>query len=330
MILKQNKEIENNKWVKLIKNSTYSSPFQTAENYKFFNSIENFSAHVFAVEVGNEYKALALVTIQKEKGLKSYFSRRGIIYGGPLVLDNNKQHLDFLLKEIVKFFRGKLIYLETRNFFSYSEYKYQFKNSGFDYVPWLNFQLDTISETLVKKNMSSSRWRQIKKAIKNGASWAEANSIKDVEDFYEILFNLYNEKIRKPLLPKSFFIDFFKKEMGKYLLIYFENKVIGGIMCPILPGKTIYEFYIAGLDLEYKDQYPSVMATWAAIEYALQNKIPLFDFMGAGSPDEDYGVRDFKARFGGELVEHGRFIYILNPSLYKLGKIGLKLLSKMK
>ena len=51
--------------------------------------------------------------------------------------------------------------------------------------------------------------------------------------------------------------------------------------------------------------------------------------MGAGSPDENYGVRDFKARFGGELVEYGRFKKILNPILYEAGKIGLKFISKV-
>jgi lipid II:glycine glycyltransferase (peptidoglycan interpeptide bridge formation enzyme) len=96
-------------------------------------------------------------------------------------------------------------------------------------------------------------------------------------------------------------------------------------MCPILEGRAIYELYICGLDDEYKEQYPSVMATWAAMEYATQNNIPIFDFMGAGKPDERYGVREFKARFGGELVEYGRFIKINQPVLYKLGKFGLKL-----
>ena len=61
------------------------------------------------------------------------------------------------------------------------------------------------------------------------------------------------------------------------------------------------------------------------IEYANKNNIPLFDFMGAGKPDEQYGVRDFKARFGGELVEYGRFLKINNPFLYAIGRFGIKL-----
>ena len=48
--------------------------------------------------------------------------------------------------------------------------------------------------------------------------------------------------------------------------------------------------------------------------------------MGAGTPDVEYGVRDFKAEFGGEMVEHGRFRKIAKPILYKIGILGIKML----
>jgi lipid II:glycine glycyltransferase (peptidoglycan interpeptide bridge formation enzyme) len=107
-----------------------------------------------------------------------------------------------------------------------------------------------------------------------------------------------------------------------------QGKVIGGMMCPILDGKAIYEWFVCGLDEEYREQYPSVMATYAAIKYAKANNLPLFDFMGAGKPDIPYGVRDFKMEFGGELVEHGRFLYVRKPLLYWIGKMGVRLLKR--
>ena len=113
-------------------------------------------------------------------------------------------------------------------------------------------------------------------------------------------------------------------------MVKWKDKIIGGIVCPVLEGKTIYELYICGLDQEYKDLSPSVMATYAAIEYGFKNGFKKFDFMGAGKPSEDYGVRDFKAKFGGDLVEHGRFIKICNPFLFNLGKAGLSILKKIK
>ena len=63
-------------------------------------------------------------------------------------------------------------------------------------------------------------------------------------------------------------------------------------------------------------------------QYGFKNNLRKFDFMGAGKSNEDYGVRDFKAKFGGELKEHGRFIKINNPFLYSLGKLALGLIKK--
>jgi hypothetical protein len=48
--------------------------------------------------------------------------------------------------------------------------------------------------------------------------------------------------------------------------------------------------------------------------------------MGAGKPDIPYGVRDFKMEFGGELVEHGRFLCVRKPLLYWIGELGVKIL----
>jgi lipid II:glycine glycyltransferase (peptidoglycan interpeptide bridge formation enzyme) len=134
--------------------------------------------------------------------------------------------------------------------------------------------------------------------------------------------------VRTPLFSEEFFLEFYRKGVGKYLLVKYDGKVIGGMMCPILKGKAIYEWYVYGLDEEYRDHYPSVVATYAAIEYAKQNDIPLFDFMGAGKPDIPYGVRDFKMEFGGELVEYGRFLCIRKPLLYWIGKLGVKWLRR--
>jgi lipid II:glycine glycyltransferase (peptidoglycan interpeptide bridge formation enzyme) len=329
MKLLKSKDLAVQDWKNFLNENKYSSPFQTPEYFEFFNSVDNFSADVFAVENDNgNLDGIVVVTIQQEKGLKAGFSKRGIIYGGPVL--SSEKGAESLFNYVVDYYKSKLIYLETRNFFDYSDYKDLLTKSGWSYVSWLNFQLQTKDPESVNKNMSSSRRRQVKKGLKNGAEIKEAQNENDVKAFYEILLNLYKSKIKKPLLPESFFKAFYDQSLGKYLLILYEGKVIGGIMCPIMPSKAIYEFYVCGLDQEYKDQNPSILATWAAIDFAVKNNLRYFDFMGAGSPEEEYGVRDFKSRFGGEEVEHGRFLYILNKSKYNLGKLGLKVLSKLK
>jgi len=328
--LLKNNEISKNRWDLLFLKNIFSSPFQSYSFYNLFNSISGLSADVFAIEEAFQIKALCVVTIQKEPGILGFFSRRAIIYGGPIVEPNSELFLDYLLTSINVEIKKKVIYSEIRNLSDYSVFREIYKRNLWQYLPYQNFIVDCADKDKLLQKLSSNRKRQIKKAISNGVKLKEAENITEVIEFYNILKKLYTLKVKKPLLPRNFFEEFFKRDIGKYLLVVFKDSVIGGIMCPIIEGRCIYEYYVAGLDDEYRDLFPSVMATWSAIDYANKNKIPLFDFMGAGNKEEAYGVRDFKARFGGKQIEYGRFLKINNLFLYKLGNLGLKILKLLK
>jgi hypothetical protein len=51
----------------------------------------------------------------------------------------------------------------------------------------------------------------------------------------------------------------------------------------------------------------------------------VFDFGGGGRADEEYGVRDFKAKFGGELVNYGRNVCVHGPVRLALSRAGYRL-----
>ena len=325
MELISNSEIEIKEWNEFVKDSEFSSPFQTYEFYNLVNSIPAQSAEVFAVRENSKLLALCVVTLQKEHGIKGFFSRRAIIYGGP-VLSGNLNASKLLLKHLTEKIKS-VIYIETRNLNNYSGYKNEFRFAGWKYEPYLNLRLKCTDEEIIWKNLNSNRQRQIKKALKEGVIIEEAKTEEDVKEFYTILSLLYKTKIRKPLLPLEFFVKFFNSGVGKILLVKKENKVIGGIAAPILESKCIYEFYICGLDQDYKEFSPSVMATYAAIQFGYKSNLKYFDFMGAGKPGSDYNVRSFKEKFGGELIEYGRFIRVNKRFLYFLGKTAIYFLS---
>jgi serine/alanine adding enzyme len=320
-------EIDRAKWEAFLVSGNFATPFQAPSFYDLFNSIEGYSASVFATEENGLLTSLVVVTLQGGKGIKGFFSRRAIIYGGPVLANNREDDINELLSEINRVFRRRSIYTEIRSLNDYSLYKNKFYSYGWNYIPYLNFMVSCKNYDDLYNKLSASRKRQIKKALKTGIEIAEPESLNDVYAFYNILRNLYQKKVKKPLLPLEFFNGFYERKIGKYLLVKFNGNIIGGIMCPVLEKRAIYEMYICGLDEEYKEQYPGIMATWAAMEYASGHGIPVFDFMGAGRRDENYGVRDFKARFGGEMVEYGRFLKINKPLLYNIGKAVLKFLT---
>lgn len=329
----KNEEININKWADFLNSNQYSSPFQSHAFYTFFNSVEPNSAKAIAIEDETQnIHALCVVILQKEKGIKGYFSRRAIIYGGPLlcISDSSSTVLNLILIAIKKETSISSIYSEIRNLNDYSNFTNIYESNNWQYQKHLNYILNCESKEVAWGNFNNNRVRQIKKALKLGVEIAEAKDKQEIKEFYIILSNLYQTKIKKPLFSEHFFMKLHEDNFAKFLLVKFEEKIIGGIVCPILSSKNIYELYICGLDQEYKEQSPSVMATYAAIEYGYNNGLQNFDFMGAGKPHEDYGVRDFKSKFGGELVEHGRFLLINKPFLFEIGKLGLKIIKKIK
>lgn len=277
------------------------------------------------------------VTIREMKGLAGYFSSRTVIYGGPLIspeATNRMEILLSLLDGLVKMVRNHAIFIQFRNFSSQKKSEQIFKTSGFHLRDRLNLIVDTSSMETVIKNMSESRWRQVRKSLGHEAKCRFPENLMEVRAFYDILHELYKLKVKKPLPGWEFFEQFYRisneGRLGVILLVEFQGKIIGGILAPVTPGKTIYEWYVCGLDQQYKEVHPSVLATWAAIDYAVNNNIPRFDFMGVGIPEREYGVRDFKARFGGDLVNYGRFARINNRTLFFLAELGYNALAALK
>ena len=156
-----------------------------------------------------------------------------------------------------------------------------------------------------------------------------SNDIANLPDFYNILSKLYHTKVHKPLPPYQLFERLSKEPFARYFFVHNDKgETIGGQLILMLDQRVAYAWYCCGLDKEYHDLYPSIMANYAAIRYATDNGFERYDMMGGGTPGEDYGVRDFKAQFGGALVEHGRFLQLCRPLIYKAGKMAIKILSK--
>lgn len=292
---------------------------------------------------------VGFVTVEQSR-CRQFFTRRAIINGGPLLAEDiSAEALSLLLGHLREEVSKEAIYIEMRNFNDYSRWRECFEACGFAYQPHLNFHLDcseglgvqrisTDKEVFVPGLMHESRRRQVRKSLASGAVIEEAKTEQEVEAFYRILEQLYRKKVKTPLFGLDFFLEFFRQgqraEGGdfpvgmKYLLVKYQGKVIGGMMCPILCGRAIYEWYVCGLDEQYREQHPSVLATYAAMEYAATHGLRRFDFMGAGKPGKDYGVRAFKAQMGGELVEYGRFLLIAQPLLYQIGVCGVALITR--
>lgn len=326
-----NNDIDRRQWKTLLESSQTASPFQTPEYYDFCKQLSFIEPFVFGVTVDNQLQGIILgYFIAEGNGVKRWLSRRAIIHGGVLLSEDiMPSALETLLKYTIKSLSSRAIYIEIRNYFDYSKYRSIFEQIGFKYEPHLNFHVNTPDTDTAFANLSTTKRRDIRIGIKNGAEVVTNPTQNEISEYYNILSDIYKHKIKLPLFPKEFFEKFVESPFGKFFLIRYNGAISGGSVCLELKNRRLYEFFVCGTDRKLRNVFPSTLATWAAIEYAAKNGFSYFDMMGAGKPNDEYGVREFKAKFGGNLVDYGRFSYICNPILFAIGKLGLSLIRQI-
>lgn len=333
--------IDREAWRALVKASATGTWFQTPEAYEFYANMPElfkpFAMGVACDPAGTQTQLRAVcvgyITVEKS-AFKQFLTRRAIIIGGPCLADDCiNEEVSLLLSTL----RQQLstgadapIYIESRNFNDYSRWKEAFAKAGFGYIPHLNFHVDTSSAEVVEANLGKSRKRDIRTSLRDGATIIEQPTLEQVREYYAILEHLYKTRVKTPLFPFSFFEKLWQHKDGRFILVALNGEIIGGTVCVEQEGKCLYEWFACGRDGEWKTIFPSTLATYSGIRYAAEHGCARFDMMGAGKPDEAYGVRDFKAKFGGKEVEHGRFLCITKPLLYKIGVLGVKMLKRLK
>ena len=306
------------------------SIFQSDCFYSFLSGLQGFTPFAFKSVKDGQESCRIQGYIQKDGGpMKRWLSRRAIINGGPaLAEDITDEEVERLLKSCIKGLSGKVIYLETTNFHDYSRWRPVFERCGFQYEPHYDFIVDTSSLVIAEENLGKSRKRDIRTSLRDGAIIVESPTQEQVVEFYLILKDLYKTRVKTPLFPIDFFLILSQADFSKFLLVQYQDEIIGGTVC-VFDDDTVYEWFACGKDGVYKNIFPSTLATWSGIRFAAESGRHRFDMMGAGAPgDGGYGVRDFKAKFGGELVEYGRFKYICNKPLYSLGKLAVRIMKR--
>jgi len=302
--------------------------FQSPAAYQFFSGVEGYAPVMIYAEEGNNIKGILLAVIIKEPGIKGFFSKRCIVWGGPL--SNNTELSNILINELTNYLKNKAIYTEFRpigryNIFSAVSVPNMIQEKRLNVLIEL-----TKSTDVLLAELHSTRRRQIQRGYRRGVAVKIIENLDDeiIENCYSILSSVY-DKIKLPYPPLSFFNNSIicLKNHLKVFLAKVDDDIIGFrfILCY---KDLIYDWYAASKE-EHYDKYPNDILPWEVMKWGSENNYKLFDFGGAGKPDEKYGVRDYKLKFGGELITTIRYKIIHNQLLYNIGKLGIKVLGKL-
>jgi len=322
-------------WSEFVYGHPYGNIFQTPEMAEVYKRTRNYEPISLAVvDDTDEILAILLAVVIKEMGgILGSFSARSIIQGGPLFVEGEKgiKALKLLMGHYDKIVQKKALYTEIRNMGDTSNISSFLNTMGYKYEEHLNFLVDlTKSTEEVWKQIHRSMRKNIKKAEKIGVEVEQMEDRLLLSSFYSFLMDVSRDA-KKPLPDISFFEAIFDilvpKNMAKFYLAKNNGEYIGGRVS-LVYKKVIYAYFV-GVPKEYKHLGANPLLNWHVIAWGAENGYHTFDFGGAGKPNEEYGVREFKRQFGGRLVNYGRYKKIYSPIKMKIAERGFQFYRKL-
>jgi lipid II:glycine glycyltransferase (peptidoglycan interpeptide bridge formation enzyme) len=229
-----------------------------------------------------------------------------------------------LIQKYNEIIRKKAIYTQFRNIFDNRRNLKVFNSLGYDLMDHLDIILDLKKgEERLWMEIHKNRRKEIMKGIKKGlvVKLIDIHDNNSLESIYHIIYILY-KRIGLPLPSFSFFQNAVNilQPTGflKTFIAYVENEIVGFRMV-LTYNSTIYDWYAAS-NSEFLTYRPNDVLPWEILKWGCNNKFSIFDFGGAGKHGISYGVRNYKERFGGTIVNYGRYQQVHQRLLMNFSK----------
>ena len=326
--------IDRERWGDFVYNHPHGNIFQTPEFYQIYENTCLYKPIVIIIKRYSEIVGLLLINVQKEfPNYWGYFTSRAIVWGGPLLKENDPIILNLILNNFNKIINRKTIYCQFRNMFDIQNREEIFSNNGYKSEPHLNIIVDlTKNENELWNDICGKAKNRIRAAKKKGTVFIVDNKLEALLKCYEILKEVY-WRIKLPMAKLDYFVNLFNTLRDNPIRLFiftaqYNNYIIGCLLA-IGYKETIYGLY-NGARAEFYDKCPNDLLPWEIFRWGKNNGYQKFDWLGAGRPEIPYGVRDYKMKFGGKQVNFGRFVKINKPLFYNLGRYSLNIYQSKK
>lgn len=318
-------------WEGYVFNHKEGNVFQTYAYLQLHQDVRNTFPFGFAL-INNEsiVGVVAGVIYQNYFFPVNVFTKRAVVIGGPLADADNPELSSLLLEKMVGYLKKKAVYVQFRNIRDVSAINESFIKAGFVFENHLDIVHDLrMDGEEIRKKVSRNKRNNVVKAQNRGAVFSEIASIEEFEAAIGLVFETYR-RVGLPCPTKAFFIKAYHALQGvlKTFVVVFEGKPVG-VRLELCYKNMVYDWY-AGSDDHYKNCYPNDVLPYNILFWAKENKYNTFDFGGAGKPNVEYGVRDHKLKFGGDLVDYGRYERVNSKMIIFFSEKAFALLKKLK
>ena len=328
------RHLEPDVWRQAVANQPTGNIFHTPEMFAVFERARGHKPELWAVTDGGQVLALLLpVQITLAEGPLRLLTGRAVAYGGLMYGADADDHAPLaLLLDAYRNVQHRELFTELRHQQEVEAYQEVLGAHGFVLEPHQNFlvRLDLPLEQ-VWRNIHKSARKKIRQAQnKHALKILELRDRGLLPHWYTLLHKTYAHA-RIPLADRSLFeaaLDILvPKGMAQFLLGQVDGECVAASVA-LLYKDTIYGWY-RGFDRAYSAYLPNDLMVWHLLRWGVENGYRIFNFGGAGRPGQKYGPYRFKAKFGGELVNHGRSVYIHHPWRLKFSQFGYRLYQRL-
>jgi serine/alanine adding enzyme len=320
-------------WRSFVEDHPLGNVFHTPEMYKVFSNAKGYRPELWAAvdEGGSPLAMLLPVQISLFDGLLRQLTTRAVAYGSILwsPSDAGLQAITYLLRKYAQNSDGAPLFTELRNLSDLAQVQPALRDCGFVYEEHLNYLIDLgCSPEGVFQNLRPRTRKNIRHVLNQGkVAIEELDRREKIGPWYKVLRQTY-QVARVPLADLSLFEAAFDVLIPKGMIRFTQARAAEAVIATsveLLYKDTIFGWY-GGVDRAYGIYNANEFLTWHILDWGARQGYRQYDFGGAGKPNEKYGVRDFKAKFGGRLVCYGRNTCIHRPGLLSISQQGYKLL----
>lgn len=327
--------LRDDRWRAFLEQHPERNVYHAPEMLRAFARVEGHRPVLWAAvdEAGWPLALLSPVNVTLMNGLLRPFTTRAVSYGGVLAAPGpeGEAALRTLLSTYKREAGRGAVFTELRHLSDASRLQPVLHACGFEYERHLNFLLDLrVPEEALWRKLTKSCQQSVRTARNKGTTIEALTDKAALPGVYELLKIVY-ARAQVPLAPLALFEAAFDELASHGMLQLWVARAEGRAIavCLLLAYGERVIYWYGGLDRRWAAYCPMEALLWHAIQWARSQGHSIFDFGGAGRPEEEYGPRKFKAKFGGELVEFGRNVLVHSPLRMQLSRSGYQLLRRV-
>jgi CelD/BcsL family acetyltransferase involved in cellulose biosynthesis len=259
---------------------------------------------------------LVSVRVQTLPSPLGNISSRAIFYAEPLCEESARgaDALTQLIKEHDARLRRTVLFAEVRPLHDPGIERAILERAGYQYLEYVNYLNDVSQpQDVIWSKLHKSAQRAIRQCRRRGLVVREVPATDAVGQLYPLLKLSYRYS-GVPLADRSLF-DAAAQELHPLALARFFAVYEGAMpvaMDVMLTFKQRIYFWYGGMERAVAGS-PCSLLRWFELKWASEQGYAICDSGGAGWPNVPYGVRDFKRKFGGALVQYGRYRKVFCP-----------------